>query len=190
MYCYLSAQECTPAVTSPHLESSVYLSGARVPVTWEPFWEIEGILNAHHTVASILFKNCLLNRAICEDPLLHTNAPIHFPPTHLVKLPAGPCKCHCTLARSVPWPSCQGQHKALLPFLLQAGWQWSYSLLNTVKRKDHEKPFTGISDQTQDFIIRICFVKKEDIGQDYLSLFCDCFSEIFPTGQIQNCVGN
>lgn len=59
-----------------------------------------------------------------------------------------------------------------------------------MKRKDHEKPFTGISDQTQDFIIRICFVKKEDIGQDYLSLFCDRFSEIFPTGQIRKCVGN
>lgn len=59
-----------------------------------------------------------------------------------------------------------------------------------MKRKDHEKPFTGISDEMQDFIIRICFVKKEDIGQDYLSLFCERCSEIFPTGQIQKCVGN
>lgn len=37
----------------------------------------------------------------------------------------------------------------------------------------------------QDFIIRICFVKKEDIGQHFLSLFSDHFSEIFHVGQLQ-----
>lgn len=48
-----------------------------------------------------------------------------------------------------------------------------------MKRKDYAKPFTGLSNQTQDFIIRTCFVEKEDIGQYSLSLLCDHFSEIF-----------
>lgn len=196
MYCYLFAQQvhpCSHIISSGELHVSQWGQDSLSVLAWEPFWETEGIcphLNAPHIVTTILFKNYLLNRGICEDPPLHTNAPIRFHPTHLINSPAGSCKCHCTLARSVPWPSCQGQHKALLPFLLWAGWQWCYSLLNAMKRKDHEKPFTGISDQTQDFIIRICFVKKEHIGQDYLSPFCDRFREIFPTGQIQKCVGN
>lgn len=90
MYSYLSAQQCTPAshITSPG-ELSVSQWGQEslsVPAR-EPFWEIQGIhphLNALHC-CNKHFVQELSSRDICEDPPLHTNAPIHFHPTHLTK---------------------------------------------------------------------------------------------------------
>lgn len=194
MYCYLSAQQCTPAVTSPPLESSVYLSGAK---SLRDMGALLGnrrnsecpYLNALHTVTSILFKNCLLNRGICEDLSSHQCS--HSLPSHTFnKAPSW----------SLQMPLHSGQICALTflprpaqssPSLPAPG--WLAVELQPIKHCEKEGPRKAshwVTDQTQDFIIRICFVKKGDIGQDYLSLFCDCFSEIFPTGQIQKCVGN
>lgn len=128
-------------VTPPgHLPVSQQGPESLLILAWEPFWEFWGVcqyLNSSHIIISILFKYYLLNRDICEDPPVHTNTPIRFHSAHLTIPTARSCKCHHTLARPVPRPSCQGQHKTLLPRLLWTAWQYHQSLLNTIKRKDH-----------------------------------------------------